>query len=89
MANTSKTLSGLDESSSIRQSHNPSLGTLTVEGFVASKVGHKITVTIGTTTVANDTETLNYYDSGTLICTIVSVYTDGNRTVLSTVERTA
>jgi len=89
MANTSKTLSALDESSAIRQSHNTSLGTLAVDGFVASKIGHKVTSTLSTTTITNDTETFDYYDGATLICTIVTIYTDGNRTQLVSVERTA
>lgn len=89
MSVSGKVASSQSSSQTLQYSFNDDLKTLSVEGFVTSKVGHKITLTVGTTTVANDTETLRYYDGSTLLCTIVSVYTDGTRTLLSSVERTA
>jgi hypothetical protein len=62
-------------------------------GFLQGKVGHKITLTIATTNVANDTEIVRYFDVvdavDVLLNEITVVYTDGTRAQLLSAERTA
>lgn len=89
MAETTKRLSDRDGMQVLQAACDDSTKTIAVSGFVNTKVGHKITLSISTTSVANDTETFSYYDGATLLSTIVNVYTDGTRTVLVSSERTS
>ena len=87
MASTTKQQSGLDAGQTQRKAFNDDLAVMSVDGFVTSKVGHKITLTLSQTSVANDTETFEYFDDATSLMTIKIVYTDGNRTVMTSTER--
>lgn len=85
---SSKTVTQQSADNAIRESFNDVDKTLSVNGFVTAKVGHKITLSIGTTSITNDTETYSFFDSSTLLYTLVIIYTDGTRNVLVSVERT-
>lgn len=89
MANTSKRLSDQDANSTLRGAFNDVDFSLTTNGFLVGKVGRKVEQTISTTNVANDTEVISFYESGTLLYTLTIIYTNGTRDVLLSAERTA
>lgn len=89
MAVTSKPASPLSSENVLRNSYSEETKTLNVSGFISAKVGHKITLDIQTTNVANDTELYSYYDNSTLLMQIKVIYTTGARDVLLSVERVA
>lgn len=89
MANTTKGLSDADANQVDRYAFNDQLKTIGVDGFLSAKIGHRIELTISQTTIADDTETYEYFDNGVSLLQIEIVYTDGNRTVMLSSERIA
>lgn len=89
MANTTKEASHLDANLTERYAFNDTTRTLGVSGFISAKVGHKITLTISTTNVANDTETYEYFDDLVSIMQLEIIYTSGTRETMLSVERIA
>ena len=89
MAQTSKPLSQHDYSQAIQGSYNEVDKTLSVNGFIVGKVGHKVTLAIATTLVLNDTEVYTFLDGATVLYEITIVYTDGTRALMVSAERTA
>ena len=89
MAISSKRPSALDGFQTLKQSFIDNISTLSVDGFVTSKVGHRIERSVETTTITNDTEVFQYFDENILICELTIIYTDGSREELLSVERTA
>ena len=92
MADTTKAFSQRDASQTLQASFNDVDSTLTVNGFLVSKVGRRIDLSISTTNVVNDTE--NYAFSETLptpiaLYTLTVVYTDGTRTTMLYCVRSA
>jgi hypothetical protein len=73
----------------MRDVHVTESSSLTINGFVTGKVGRKIELAITTTNVANDTEVYTYKEDGSTVMVLTIVYTNGNRDVLLSVERTA
>lgn len=62
-----------------------------VDGFLSGLVGRRITLTIGTTTIANDTENYAFSENfgANPLLTLQVVYTDGTRTTMLYAQRTA
>jgi hypothetical protein len=60
-----------------------------VNGFLAGKVGRKITQTITTTNVPNDTAVYAFSEGATSLYTYTVIYTDATQSVLLSAERTA
>jgi hypothetical protein len=89
MSETGKTLSERDYQQTLRKAYNDVDATLSVNGFLVGKVGHKVTLTIQTTTIASDTELFSFYDNATLLYQLKLIYTDGARSVLLSAERVA
>lgn len=89
MAVTTKPASPLSGDNILRNSYSEETKTLNVSGFISAKVGHRITLQIQTTNVANDTELYSYYDGSTLLMQIRVIYTTGSRDLLQSVERVA
>lgn len=89
MSVTSKKLSIKDSQQAIRAAANDVNDTLSVDGFLVGKVGHKVVMTIATTSIANDTEIYDFSDSGTSLYQITVIYTDGTRSTFLSAERTA
>jgi hypothetical protein len=84
-----KQASILSADNAIRDVHVIESSSLTINGFVTGKVGRKIELAITTTNVANDTEVYTYKEDGSTVMVLTVVYTNGNRDVLLSVERTA
>lgn len=84
---TRKEIGRIDGDQVLRKAYNVEDSTISVNGFVVGKVGHKVTVSIQTTTIANDTERYTFSDSGTTLYVIDVVYTDGGRTTFLSAER--
>lgn len=87
--NSQKEIPKQDMEQAVRYSFNNNEKTLSVNGFLAGKVGHKITVAISTTSVTNDTETFTFMDNALITSVYEVIYTDGTREQLLSVERTA
>lgn len=89
MSITSKQTTQKDADQAMRASYNDVNATQAVDGFLVGKVGRKVTQVVSTTTIANDTETFTFSESGTNLYTITIIYTDGTRTTMLSAERTA
>jgi len=76
-----------DSGQVLQSSHNDVDSSLQVSGFLTSKIGARITSTLSTTTVANDTETFTFFDGAIQLYQIQIIYTDGNREELTSAER--
>jgi hypothetical protein len=87
MPNSTKQISDRDSGQAIRLSFVDSLSSLSMSDWVSAKVGRKLTYTISTTTVSNDTITIDYLEGAVSLATVKSIYTDGTRTVLISQER--
>ena len=87
MAKTSKSLSELDANQVLQAAHNDVDATIGVSGFVNGKVGRKVAMAISTTSIANDTETYTFSESGTTLYAIKVIYTTGDRDVFLSAER--
>lgn len=91
MAFTDKSMTQKDADQATKSSYNDVNATIGVDGFLVGKVGRKITQTIVTTTIANDTAVWGFYENSgsTHLYDFTLVYTDGTRAVLISAERTA
>lgn len=89
MAETTKPLSERDYAQTLRGAFNDVDKSITTNGFLTGKIGHKIEMAIQTTNVANDTELYSFYDTNTLLYQIEVVYTDGTRETFLSAERIA
>jgi hypothetical protein len=87
MSTTSKRLSERDANQTQQSTYNQETATTSVDGFLAGKVGHKISIATTTTNVANDSETITYSDNGNTLMVIKNIYSDGTRQVLLSAER--
>lgn len=85
MAETSKRLSEKDYSQTLQGAYNEVDKTLSVNGFIVGKVGHKVVRTDYLTTG----DDFNFYDGTTLLYTIRVNYTTSAKSTLDYVERIA
>jgi hypothetical protein len=86
---TTKPTSDLSGDNVLRGSFNSEDNSISVNGFLVGKIGRKVEQTISTTTVANDTETFVFSESGTILYSIRVIYTNGTRDILLSAERVA
>lgn len=89
MSNTLKLPTDLDASQSLQNAFNDSDSSFNVGGFLTGIVGRKITLTISTTSISNDTESYAFSENGKALYTFKIIYTDGTRATMLTAERTA
>lgn len=87
MAHTDKPLSERDANQTLQSAYNDVDASLTTNGFLVGKVGHKVTMTLETTSSANDTELYTFFNGGTQLYEIKVIYTDGTRAIISSAER--
>lgn len=85
MAETSKRLSEKDYSQTLQGAYNEVDKTLSVNGFIVGKVGHKVVRTDYLTTG----DDFSFYDGAALLYTIRVNYTTAAKSVLDYVERIA
>lgn len=75
MANsTSKPMSNMSNENVLRSAHNEIDASITTNGFLVGKVGHKVTTALSTTTLANDTVTYSFFDGAVQLYQIKVVY---------------
>ena len=89
MSNTGKPLSDRDANQTLQSAYNAVDASITTAGFLVGKVGHKVILTISTTTVANDTQTFAFTDSGTPLYSLKLIFTDSSYGTLISAERIA
>jgi len=87
MSNTTKAPSDLDYSQTLQGAYNDVNSTISTDGFLVGKVGRKIILSISTTSVANDTETYTFSESGTNLYALKIIYTSGTRDLMISSER--
>lgn len=85
MAETTKPLSDRDYAQTLRGSFNDVDKTISVNGFIVGKVGHKILRTDYLTTG----DDFSFYDGANLLYTIRVNYTTSSKAILDSVERIA
>lgn len=85
--NTAKPQSNMDAPQTLKLSFNDINATLGVDGFLTGLVGRKITLTLTTTSVNNDTEIYAFFEGNTPLYSIALVYTDGSRSQMVSAER--
>jgi hypothetical protein len=85
MAETTKKLSEKDYSQTLQGAYNEVDKTLSVNGFIVGKVGHKVVRTDYLTTG----DDFSFYDGATLLYTIRINYTTSAKAILDYVERIA
>lgn len=88
MAKTTKSISTIDNQQALKLVYNED-ASLATSGFLVGGVGRKITQTLSTTSISNDTETFAFIESGITLYEIEVIYTDGTREVMISAERTA
>lgn len=87
MSRTTKQFSDQDADQVLQYAFNDVDATISTNGFLVGKVGHQVTMAISTTTIANDTETYTFLNSGTQLYEIEVIYTDGTRETLLSATR--
>ena len=91
MSRTTKPPTKLDYEQSIRGSYNDVNSTLSVDGFIVGKVGHKVTLAISSTDLGggeiDNTEVYSFYDNAALLYEIKIIYTDSTRALMVSAER--
>lgn len=93
-SNSQKEIPKQDFEQAIRYAFNNNEKTLSVNGFLSGKVGHKIEIALSTTNVADDTEIVTFSDTSIpapasqVICVFTIIYTDGTREQMLSAERT-
>lgn len=86
MSNLVKPQNGAsDANSALSAAYNDVDKTISVNGFLVSKVGAKVVRTLTDPTI----ETYSFYDNSTLLYTITVTYTDSTLGTIAQVERTA
>jgi hypothetical protein len=73
----------------LQMSYNDVDASLTTNGFLVGKVGHKVTLEIQTTTSAGDSELYTFFDGDQLLYQIKLIYTDSDKLQLVSAERVA
>ena len=86
MPNTNKPGSKLDYEQTLQKSYNDVNSTLSVDGFLVGKVGHRVELAI---TGGDTIETYTFKDGSTVLYIIQVVYTDSSRTTMSSATRIA
>jgi hypothetical protein len=89
MSKTSKGRSEMPGMKVLQTAFNEGDASLTTSGFLNAKVGHRVTLAISTTNVADDTETYSFYDETVLLYQIRLIYTSAARSTLISAERIA
>lgn len=87
MAKTTKSLSERDANQTLQSAFNDVDSSITTAGFLVGKVGHKVTLTISTTTVSNDTQTYLFLDGATSLYSLRLIFTDSSYATLISAER--
>lgn len=89
MSRTTKKGTRKDGMQTLQMAFNDVDASITTNGFLVGKIGHKVTLDIVTTTVAGDSELYSFLDNGELLYQIKLVYTDAGKTQLLSAERVA
>lgn len=87
MAHTNKPLSDRDANQTLQSAYNDVDASITVNGFLVGKVGHKVTMEIQTTNTSDDTELYTFLNDGTQLYQLKVIYTSNTREVLLSAER--
>lgn len=88
MANsTTKPASQASAENVLRSAHNEVDASITTNGFLVGKVGHKVEAALSTTNLSNDTVTFTFYDGTTLLYSLKVVYSTSQTLPFLSAER--
>jgi hypothetical protein len=88
MGKTTKKSTRKDGMQTLQMAFNDTDASITTNGFLVGKVGHKVTLEVATTSSSNDTEVYTFLDGEQLLYKLKLVYTDSTKTQLVSAERT-
>jgi hypothetical protein len=89
MANTTKTPSNMSQENALRSAHNEVDSSITTNGFLVGKVGHKVTVALATTNIADDSIIYTFLDGATQLYQIKLVFNVAQTLSMLSSERIA
>jgi hypothetical protein len=89
MGKTSKRSTRKDGMQTLQMAFNDVDASITTNGFLVGKVGHKVTLAVGTTNFVNDSEIYTFLDGDQILYQLKLVYTDAGKTQLLSAERIA
>lgn len=84
---TTKQIGKIDGDQALRKAYNVEDSTLSVNGFIVGKIGHKVIRTVITTNVTNDTEVYTFMDNSVVLYVIEIVYATSDLETMLSVER--
>jgi hypothetical protein len=84
---TSKPASNLSSENTLRSAFNDVDSSITTNGFLVGKVGHKVTAALSTTSIANDTITYSFFDGSTALYQLKLVFPSAQTLPLLSAER--
>lgn len=86
MSNTTKNSSNKDANQALGEAFNDVDDSLSINGFLVAKIGRKVTMDLSD---GDTVETYTFKEGSTTLYVLTLTYTDSNRTVLVSAERTA
>lgn len=89
MSKTTKKGTRKDGMQTLQMAFNDVDASITTNGFLVGKIGHKVTLEIVTTNTMSDSELYTFLDGEELLYQIKLVYTDAGKTQLLSAERVA
>lgn len=89
MSRTTKKGTRKDGMQTLQMAFNDVDASITTNGFLVGKIGHKVTLEIVTTTLLGDSELYTFLDGTQLLYQIKLIYTDADKTQLLSAERVA
>lgn len=89
MSKTTKKGTRKDGMQTLQMAFNDVDASITTNGFLVGKIGHKVTLEIVTTNMMSDSELYTFLDGEELLYQIKLVYTDAGKTQLLSAERVA
>lgn len=89
MSRTTKKGTRKDGMQTLQMAFNDVDASITTNGFLVGKIGHKVTLEIVTTTIIGDSELYTFLDGSEVLYQIKVIYTDETKTQLLSAERVA
>lgn len=87
MDSTSKLKSNMSSENVLRSVHNEVDASITTSGFLTGKAGHKVTMALATTNIADDSIVYSFFDNAVQLYQIKMVYATAQTLDVLSAER--
>lgn len=84
---TTKPASNMSHENVLRGAYNDVNGSITTDGFLIGKTGHKVTAALSTTSISNDTVTYTFFDGSTQLYALKLVFPTTQALPFTSAER--